>query len=187
MARRTSSLVASLLLATCALEASGMVPAQAGLRPNILVIVTDDQRATETLGVMEATRRLFMKRGRRDKNAFTTTPVCCPARASIFTGQYAHNHGVKENGEMQNLVQEHTVQRYLHDNGYRTSIFGKYGNGWSVRRDPPHFDRWATFSSSSTHYRNGVWNVNGDAHYRGLRHRIHPTEGRHIHQKGRAE
>jgi arylsulfatase A-like enzyme len=125
------------------------------------VVITDDQRATETLGVMQVTRRLFLKKGRRFTNAFATTPVCCPARASIFTGQYAHNHGVRRNGEMGTMKQEYTVQRYLKEAGYRTGIFGKYGNGWNRRRNPPYFDRWAIFSTSSNHYRDGDWNVDG--------------------------
>ncbi len=160
---RTSSLIASLVMATgLLLQSSGVALAKARPRPNVLVIVTDDQRATETMQMMDATSKIFMQGGRRYENAFATTPVCCPARASIFTGQYAHNHGVRENGEMQDLVQQHTVQGYLQGNGYRTGIFGKYANGWSKRHDPPYFDRWATFSSSKNHYRNGVWNVNGD-------------------------
>ncbi|HWL65744.1 MAG TPA: sulfatase-like hydrolase/transferase, partial [Actinomycetota bacterium] len=65
--------------------------------PNVLVIVTDDQRARGTLAVMPSVRRWFVREGTVFENAFTTTPLCCPARASLFTGRYVHNHGVRHN------------------------------------------------------------------------------------------
>lgn len=152
---------ASLLLATCTLQLSGIVPAQARPRPNVLVIVTDDQRASETLNVMEATQRLFVRGGTKFTNAVATTPLCCPARASIFTGQYAHNHGVRGNEDIANLAHQNTFQRYLGEGGYRTAIFGKLANRWSTKRNPPYFDRWATSSDGRHRYKNGTWNVNG--------------------------
>jgi hypothetical protein len=55
-------------------------------RPNIMIIVTDDQRAGSALQVMPSTRRWFVRDGTSFTRAFATTPLCCPSRASIFTG-----------------------------------------------------------------------------------------------------
>jgi arylsulfatase A-like enzyme len=108
-------------------------------RPNVLLIITDDQRATGTLEVMENTRREFVDRGTQFTQAFATTPLCCPSRASIFSGLYPHNHGVLQNGG-ENFDADLTWQRYLDDAGYFTGLFGKYFVNVSAA-DAPHFDR----------------------------------------------
>jgi arylsulfatase A-like enzyme len=91
--------------------------------------------------------------------AFATTPRCCPSRASIFTGQYAHSHQVRRNGEGLLLNTDHTLQRYLDDDGYLTGIFGKYLQRWDTARPPPHFDRWAI--KNGNRYYGSTWNVDG--------------------------
>jgi arylsulfatase A-like enzyme len=93
---------------------------------------------------MPRTRRAFWDKGTRFANAFATTPLCCPSRASIFTGMYQHNHGVTSNLQAVQLPQRRTMQRYLHSAGYKTAIVGKYFNAWPLENPPPHFDRWAT-------------------------------------------
>jgi arylsulfatase A-like enzyme len=132
--------------------------ASSDTRPNILIVVTDDQRAGGTLGVMPRTRHWFRDGGVRYPNGFATTPVCCPSRASIFTGQYAHNHGVNTNLDATDLDQSDTVQRYLHDAGYRTGIAGKFLNSWPLDSDPSHFDRWTIFKGG---YKNRHFNIDG--------------------------
>jgi arylsulfatase A-like enzyme len=127
--------------------------------PNILIVVTDDQR--QGLGVMPKTRRIF-RDGTRYTNAFVSDPLCCPSRASIFTGRYPHNHGVKTEKEATNLVQASTIEHYLQEAGYRTGIYGKYLNSWPTPKPPPFFDKWAIFRASRYGYRNGIWNVNGN-------------------------
>jgi len=111
--------------------------------PNVLIIVTDDQRYDGTLAGMPGVRKWFKKQGRFFSQAFATTPLCCPARASIFTGQYAHNHGVRKNNLGDELPQNRTIQRSLWLNGYNTAMAGKYLNGWQIEDNPPYFDRWA--------------------------------------------
>ena len=130
-------------------------------RPNVLVIVTDDQRGG--LSVMPETRHRIGVRGVRFPNAFATTPLCCPSRASIFTGQYAHNHGVKTNGLGSRLDTSTTIQRYLSDAGYMNGLIGKYLNSWNVENPPPHFDYFALSDNGSKkpRYYDSVWNVNG--------------------------
>jgi arylsulfatase A-like enzyme len=116
--------------------------------PNVLIIVTDDQRGG--LSMMPETSKRFLQQGVMYSPAFATTPVCCPARASIMTGRYAHNHGVKSNsnpGERGADALDHstTIQRYLDDAGYHTGIIGKFLNPpWEFSASPPHFDEWAT-------------------------------------------
>lgn len=126
-------------------------------RPNVLVVVTDDMRV-DGLQAMPSTVQWLMDGGRTYTNAFATTPLCCPSRASIFTGLYAHNHGVLKNRDSHDLDTETTIQAHLQDAGYKTAIAGKYLNSWSVEEDPPHFDRWASYSGR---YYGKPFNVNG--------------------------
>lgn len=126
--------------------------------PNVLVILTDDQRAG-TMGVMPKTLRLFGRQGRAFPRAFVTTPLCCPSRASILTGRFAHNHGIKNNGTSA-LAHDTTLQRYLSDAGYQTALIGKYLNAWRLKRAPPFFHRWALMQNNSQYY--DTWfNVDG--------------------------
>jgi arylsulfatase A-like enzyme len=149
--RRLGLLLAGLSIGVFAAVAAATSTAAAGPgqggRPNILFIVTDDQRA-ETLDVMPKTKALFANQGIRFPNAYATTPTCCPSRASIFTGLYAHNHGVKHNNQGALLDHDLTLQRQLKEHGYRTGIFGKILNNWTITQSPPFFDRWAIFNNS---------------------------------------
>jgi len=134
----------------------GQIPAK---RPNILIIVTDDQTA-DTLDVMPKTRDFFKKNGTKFPNAFVSTPLCCPSRASIFSGRYAHNHGVFRTGSDPALFdQESTMQARLRNAGYLTAISGKYLNSWTQAIDPPHFDRWAFFSRGRRGDTDGYYNL----------------------------
>src|SRR5688572_7468396 len=132
--------------------------APAADKPNLLVVMTDDQRAQGTLEVMPATRRKIGRQGITFTNAHATTPKCCPSRASIFTGLYAHNHKVISNGEADKLDHSITVQRRLRKKGYRTAIFGKFLNAWPVEVNPPFFDDWAI---SNGNYNKSFWNIGG--------------------------
>ncbi|MGH2739943.1 MAG: sulfatase family protein [Actinomycetota bacterium] len=128
-------------------------------QPNVLVVITDDQ-PVGTLDVMPKTRRWFKSGGVDFTNAFATTPLCCPSRGSIFSGRYAHNHGITTNSNPGSLDQDATVQRYLQDAGFLTGIAGKFLNGWDREIDPPHFDRWSIFEPSG--YFDTIFNVDGE-------------------------
>ena len=162
---RWRGLLAAVLVVLPAAGAAPRVAAQAPPeRPNVLIILTDDQRASGTLHAMPRTRKWFLEGGTRYVNALATTPTCCPSRASIMTGLYAHNHGVhtSADGQAENMDQALTMQRHLRDDGYRTGIFGKYLNGWGREVDPPSFDEWAILSSGTSRiYYDGRWNVQG--------------------------
>jgi arylsulfatase A-like enzyme len=129
-------------------------------RPNVLIIITDDQRI-ESMGPMRRTRSWFRRGGVEYLNAFTTTPLCCPARASIFTGRYAHNHMVKTNADARELDPRSTLASYLKQDGYQTAIVGKYLNSWEGQ--PSHFEQWHTFENRSG-YKNVPFNSNGVVH-----------------------
>jgi len=125
--------------------------------PNVLIIVTDDQRVG-TMSVMRETLEWFGDGGVEFPAAVATTPVCCPSRASIMTGRYTHNHGVENNHEPKSLDQRSTVQRYLSDAGYLTGIAGKFFNNWNLPTPPPYFNRW---SIQATGYEDARFNVDG--------------------------
>ncbi len=115
--------------------------------PNVLVILTDDQRVDGSLPVMPNTEREFADGGVQYTNAFATTPLCCPSRASIYSGKYPHNHGIRKNGGLAFDASE-TWQRYLHDAGYFTGLFGKYFFD-VLPTQAPYFDRSATIAGGS--------------------------------------
>lgn len=118
-------------------------------RPNVLIIVTDDQRV-DTFRAMRRTRAWFERGGTRFPNTFATTPLCCPSRASIMSGRYAHNHDVETNRSAALFDERGTLQRYLQEDGYRTAMVGKFLNGWVG--DPRFFDRWVTYIDPIRYY-----------------------------------
>jgi arylsulfatase A-like enzyme len=131
-----------------------------GGRPNVVIIITDDQRI-ESMGPMRKTRAWFRRGGTEYLNAFATTPLCCPSRASIFTGRFAHNHGVRTNADATELDPRSTLAFYLKEDGYDTAIVGKYLNSWTGQ--PSHFQQWHTFENRSG-YKNVPINSNGVIH-----------------------
>jgi arylsulfatase A-like enzyme len=93
--------------------------------------MTDDQDF-RSMHVMPQTRRLIVKRGTTFANSVVSFPLCCPSRATYYTGQYAHNHGVKWNtfpeGGFYKFKQAETLPVWLRRAGYRTIHIGKYLN-----------------------------------------------------------
>ncbi|MFN8544732.1 MAG: sulfatase [Candidatus Binatia bacterium] len=149
------------------------------LRPNILFILTDDQRWDSTDATHSPSGSFIMPRlhaelgdsGVRFTNAFMTTPLCCPSRSSILTGQYAHRHGVYSNGGVNggadDFVDTSTLGTWLQAAGYRTGFIGKYLNGYNglwTNPNPPYvppgWSEWHVFKApnyfSYTLIRNGV-------------------------------
>ena len=162
--RRAVLFVTALLLPLFVAAFASADAQAASKRPNILVIVTDDQ-PLETLEVMPSTRRLFVRGGRSYPNAFVTTPLCCPSRASIFTGRYAHNHGILTQ-EPQSFDVRTTIPRYLKRAKYLNALAGKYLNRWGASPSyapvsPPYFDLWASTRPNRNGYYGTLFNVNG--------------------------
>lgn len=124
-------------------------------RPNIVVILIDDLR-WDDIGCMghpfSKTPNIdrIAKEGILFQNAFATTPLCSPSRASFMTGQYVHTHGIIDNTERS--AQSHrlvTFPKLLHDGGYETGFIGKWhmGNDDSRR---PGFDYWLCMKGQGT-------------------------------------
>lgn len=130
-----------------------------GLRPNIVIVVTDDQRADEGLRTMPETRRIFAEGGVTLTEAYAPTPLCCPARASIYTGLYTHNHGVRKNRDSVNFDATPSLQHYLQDAGYKTALVGKYLTNFPLEEVPPFFDRWVNTQGG---YYDSRFNVQGE-------------------------
>ena len=98
-------------------------------QPNILFIVTDQQRA-DAMGCSGGWLRTphldrIAAEGVRFRNALTNSPVCIPARVSLATGRYPHNTGVWQNQQYDMLAQTRTWMQAVRAAGYCTSVFGK--------------------------------------------------------------
>ena len=144
-------------------------------RPNIVVLMTDDQ-TVESLRVMPKVKALLADHGVTFSNFFANYPLCCPSRTTYFTGQYAHNHHVLYNrgttGGFRNFRgQDTTFPVALQRAGYHTIHIGKflngYGKGAAPARAPipPGWDDWnASVDPSTYRYYDFVLNENGRAH-----------------------
>jgi N-acetylglucosamine-6-sulfatase len=114
-------------------------------RPDVVLILTDDQR-TDSLLAMPAVKSLLVDRGTRFTEAIVPSSICCPSRATILTGRYSHGTGVWENGGPQGGWrtfhrlgnEQRTIARTLHRADYRTGLIGKYLNGFG-RWSPPSY------------------------------------------------
>ncbi len=98
-------------------------------RPNILFVMTDQQRA-DALGCAQDWMRTpaldrIAAEGVRFTQCITTTPVCVPARVTLATGRYPHNNSVWNNMDYTLPADAPTWMRAIRDLGYRTSLFGK--------------------------------------------------------------
>jgi N-acetylglucosamine-6-sulfatase len=130
-----------------------------GGRPNILLIVSDDQSSTIfSRELMPTVHEQLVDKGVLFTRAYVNTSLCCPSRAEILTGLYQHHTWVDSNGG--DLARPTFVQA-LHDGGYRTMLAGKYLNSYGC--DPPlrEFDQWVCVVADP--YHDPVLNVNGTA------------------------
>ena len=114
-----------------------------GPQPNLVVFMTDDQRAADTMDVMPRTMQYFGAEGTVFPNGVVNTPLCCPSRSTTFSGRYTHNHGNINNQNTTNLDYDATFQSYLQGAGYQTGLVGKFLLDWNNGDRPPHFDYWA--------------------------------------------
>ena len=137
-----------------------------GPRRNIIFVLSDDHRY-DFMGFMKQAPAFLetpnmdrmARQGAHLANAFVSTSLCSPSRASILTGQYMHHHRVVDN---QRPVPKGTVffPTYLQQAGYRTAFIGKWHMGHDHDDPRPGFDHWASFKGQGTYF-NPVLNING--------------------------
>ena len=120
--------------------------------PNVVVILTDDQ-PNDSIPNPDAIMPFLQGRA-FDPNdhwvvfdhAFVNTPLCCPSRATMLTGRYAHHTGVLHNEDGEKLDESSTIATWLHAAGYHTGLIGKYLNHYPFGGPgyvPPGWDVWA--------------------------------------------
>ncbi len=133
-------------------------------RPHIVVILTDDQRwdamscAGNTLLRTPNIDRLAAE-GARFVNAFVTTSLCSPSRASLLSGLYARRHGVQNNfTEYPNDLPSYP--RRLKESGYETAYIGKWHMGEDNDEQRPGFDHWFSHRGQGNYFDN-EFNVDG--------------------------
>ncbi|HYJ70695.1 MAG TPA: sulfatase [Nocardioidaceae bacterium] len=163
-ARRISVAIAALLAAPLVSVAStGDEAAAVDPPPNVVVILVDDARFDD-MSTLPQVKALIGDAGATFANAYAPFPLCCPARATILTGQYAHNHGVLANeaplGGFSAFEDTNTMATWLTPD-YTTGFIGKYLNGYSLPYRPPGWDSWMVPTDSVYNYRGTSWNING--------------------------
>jgi N-acetylglucosamine-6-sulfatase len=142
----------------------GCAGAREVARPNVLVIITDDQRWDAMSGAGHPFLRTphldrLAAEGARFANAFVTTSLCSPSRASMLSGLYAHAHGVLNN------FTEYPVDlpgypRRLRQAGYETAYIGKWHMSENNDAPRPGFDHWMSHRGQGNYFDN-EFNIDG--------------------------
>ena len=153
----------SLLVCALLVLAGFLLPGRAGAQdaPNVVLIVTDDQR-WDTLAYMPTVSSELVGKGVRFANAFVVNPLCCPSRATILTGTYSHTSGVWSNagnrhGGIHVFDPSATLATWLDEEGYETMLIGKYIHGYGPPVGSPFvptgWDRWLAFFGSPGYFK----------------------------------
>ena len=138
----------------------------AGVKPrNVIFILSDDHRydfmgfTGKVPGLQTPNMDRLAHEGAYLKNAFVTTSLCSPSRASILTGQYAHTHTVVDNKAPapDSLIY---FPQYLQKVGYQTAFLGKWHMGGETDAPRPGFDHWVSFRGQGVYY-NPLLNIDG--------------------------
>ena len=168
--RLAGALAVAAAILVVALSVSEPPSAGAGpALPNVVIIQTDDQ-TYESMEFMPKTRALIGDEGATFQNHYANWPLCCPSRATMQTGQYSHNHGVRGNnppaGGYASFDVNNTLALWLQARGYVTAHIGKFLNGYggngAETEVPPGWSEWDTGTDGTTQLvYNYTQNVNG--------------------------
>ncbi len=172
MKATTLLLIVSLLLYNCSSPdrentKTGLVKLKDVEKPmNVIFILSDDHRYdfmgfTGKVPFLETPNMDRMAEdGTHIQNAFVTTSLCSPSRASILTGLLSHRHQVVDN---QSLVPDSLVffPQLLQKSGYETAYFGKWHMGEHHANPRKGFDHWVSFKGQGVYY-NPTLNINGE-------------------------
>jgi arylsulfatase A-like enzyme len=160
-----AALGAGLLAALSAFACGAPAPTQPASRPNIVFVLTDDQRwdAISLSGKSGPLQTPNIDRLGREgvyfRNAFATTSLCSPSRASILSGVYAHAHGVKDNFT-EFPAGTPTWPLMLQKSGYETAYVGKYHMGENNDDPREGFTYFATHRAQGQYF-DTEWRING--------------------------
>lgn len=175
-------LLATLAAALVVADAPAQQQRHRPSRPNIVFILTDDL-SWNLVQYMPHVQQM-QRDGMTFSNYFVTDSLCCPSRASIFSGRYPHNHGVLTNtpptggfSAFRRGAEAETFATTLKARGYRTALMGKYLNGYEAQNHyvPPG---WSNFQGSGNGYRgfNYVLSQNGRVAHFGRNRRAYLTD-----------
>jgi arylsulfatase A-like enzyme len=148
---RTGGIALAILAATATGVVATAQPsdgARQAARPNIVLVVTDDQTLAAFNGrTMPYTLGNVAGAGTTFNNTIATNPLCCPSRATMITGQYAHNNGVMNNkpGYPALSDKRNVLPAWLKAAGYFTAHVGRYLNEYpngKKSKPGPGWDRW---------------------------------------------
>lgn len=154
---------------------AGTVPTDK--RPNVILVLADDLDGS--VFRRSTLDSAWAPEGTSFTNALVTTSLCCPSRASIFRGQYAHNTGLVSNLNKdpgggakffrESGLEDQTLATLLQDAGYETWFGGKYLNGYEEAggwegQVPPGWDHWQAYLNESVINRNGTV-IGFEGHY----------------------
>lgn len=143
---------------------SGRAARAASLPPNIVFIMTDDQR-WDSLRYMPNVRRYLADEGVEFTNAYVSNGLCCPSRATNLTGDYSHTTGVWRNiqpyGGFLSFDDSSTLATWLNPT-YKTALMGKYLNFYTdASYVPPGWDSWFGYLTGEVRYYSVAASVNG--------------------------
>jgi len=136
-------------------------------RPNILFIMSDDhaEQAISCYGnspIETPNIDRIAHEGIRFNNSFVTNSICAPSRATILTGKYSHNIGLRDNRDVFDGSQL-TFPKLLQEADYGTSLIGK----WHLKTTPAGFDRWEILRGQGQYYNPVFYTEEGETKYTG--------------------
>jgi arylsulfatase A-like enzyme len=158
------------ILAASSLSGIGLAqqdPAQAGARPNLIFVFSDDH-AAQAIGAygskLAPTPELdrLAEEGVLFENAFVTNSICAPSRAVVLTGRHSHLNGVLTNAETLDGTQT-TFPQLLQRAGYQTALIGK----WHLKSDPTGFDHYEVLRGQGPYYNPVLLHKGGQTRHQG--------------------